>query len=281
MSETLYSIGEFSRMSGLPVKTLRFYHDKQLLIPCYVEFDTGYRHYNLRNLEQSQVIKALRGLDFGLEQISRILEGQPDDGDILDFLETQKAALQSEIERRADIVQALDLIIARESDARKLMQTNDDRIVQKQLPPQLVGGIRHRGSYQDCATLFGKLGRALGRHIAGKAMMLCYDEEFREDDADFEPCMPIKRVVKKPQVHVREIPGGSCIALVHRGPYETLSRSYGRLMSYAKEHELVLQRPSREIYLKGPGMIFRGNPEKYLTEIQILVAEDPNGRPPI
>jgi hypothetical protein len=29
--------------------------------------------------------------------------------------------------------------------------------------------------------------------------------------------------------------------------------------------------PTREIYLKGPGMIFKGNPENYLTEIQIMI----------
>ena len=31
------------------------------------------------------------------------------------------------------------------------------------------------------------------------------------------------------------------------------------------------QLPSREVYLKGPGMILRGNPKNYLTEIQIPV----------
>jgi len=29
--------------------------------------------------------------------------------------------------------------------------------------------------------------------------------------------------------------------------------------------------PTRELYVKGPGMIFKGNPKKYLTEIQILI----------
>ena len=28
--------------------------------------------------------------------------------------------------------------------------------------------------------------------------------------------------------------------------------------------------PSREVYVKGPGMIFKGNPKNYLTEIQIM-----------
>ena len=27
----------------------------------------------------------------------------------------------------------------------------------------------------------------------------------------------------------------------------------------------------REVYLKGPGMIFKGNPKNYLTEIQLPV----------
>jgi DNA-binding transcriptional MerR regulator/effector-binding domain-containing protein len=271
MSNTLYSIGEFSRMSSLAVKTLRFYHDKGLLVPCYVEPDTGYRHYNLRNLELAEVIKVLRGLDFSLAQIAKMLEGQPDDGDILEFLEAKKNALQSEIERHADIVHALDSIITSETDARKLMQDTKYEIQEKQLAPQLVGGVRMTGRYQECAKVYRQLGRALGRHISGKAMMLCYDEEFREDDADFEPCMPIKRVVEKPNVHVREIPGGRCFALLHSGPYESLSRSYARIMTYVTEQGLKVQRPSREIYIKGPGIIFKGNPDKYLTEIQFLV----------
>ena len=42
-------------------------------------------------------------------------------------------------------------------------------------------------------------------------------------------------------------------------------------MRCAKEHDYGVILPSREIYLKGPGMIFRGNPKKYVTEIQLLV----------
>ena len=37
------------------------------------------------------------------------------------------------------------------------------------------------------------------------------------------------------------------------------------------EVDAVIDMPTREVYLKGPGMIFKGNPNKYLTEIQILI----------
>jgi effector-binding domain-containing protein len=40
-------------------------------------------------------------------------------------------------------------------------------------------------------------------------------------------------------------------------------------LQQANERKLNLALPTREIYLKGPGMIFKGNPKNYLTEIQL------------
>jgi hypothetical protein len=61
----LHGIGDSSRTSGLPVKTLRFDHDKGLLIPASVEPENGWRRYDRRNLDPALVIVALRRLDFG------------------------------------------------------------------------------------------------------------------------------------------------------------------------------------------------------------------------
>lgn len=69
-------------------------------------------------------------------------------------------------------------------------------------------------------------------------------------------------------IEVRTLPEVSCLTLVHRGPYEQLGHSYRRLWTEAKQRGLTLAGPSREVFLKGPGMIFRGDPRRYLTEIQ-------------
>lgn len=47
--------------------------------------------------------------------------------------------------------------------------------------------------------------------------------------------------------------------------------AYKAILDYAGEHDLKCLTPSREIYLKGPGMIFKGNPNKYVTEIIIPI----------
>jgi effector-binding domain-containing protein len=48
-----------------------------------------------------------------------------------------------------------------------------------------------------------------------------------------------------------------------------LGRSYAKILKEADERKLKLNLPTREVYVKGPGMIFKGNPKNYLTEIQL------------
>ena len=121
---------------------------------------------------------------------------------------------------------------------------------------------------------FKKLGRAFGMGLAGKPGMLIYDEEYKEDDADFEPYFPIKKTKSvDPEIQVRELQSGRALCLIHRGPYDRISTVYGRLLAEVRKRELVPLTPSREGYIKGPGMLFQGKPAKYLTEVQIFVAK--------
>lgn len=144
-------------------------------------------------------------------------------------------------------------------------------IVEKTLPPQLIASIRMRGKYSDCGRAFSKLGRRFGRHMCGKPFLLIYDTEYKANDADFEACFPIRKGETSDEISVREISGGKCLSLMHHGPYEQLGPSYDKILGHARERGLEIELPTREIYVKGPGMIFRGNPKKYVTEIQMLI----------
>ena len=61
------------------------------------------------------------------------------------------------------------------------------------------------------------------------------------------------------------------MSIVHKGPYDQLGRSYEKIASYLKQKNHQVTAPPREIYIKGPGMIFKGNPKNYLTEIQFPI----------
>ena len=57
------TVGEFSRMTHLSVKTLRHYHQVGLLEPAQVNPDTGYRYYTTGQIPTVQVIRRLRDLE--------------------------------------------------------------------------------------------------------------------------------------------------------------------------------------------------------------------------
>jgi len=271
----MFTIGEFSKITGLTVKTLRFYHEKNLLVPARVDPGSGYRQYDGQNTHTARVIVALRALDFSLDEIAAILAEHNDDADILEFLNQRKQSLQTRIDRDRDIVATIDRMIQQETEARATMKQSTYEIEEKQLEPFLIAGVRMQCRYNEIGNGFSQIGRKLGRHISGKPLCLYYDAEYREEDADLEPCMPIRKSVAVEGISVRELPGGPCVSLIHRGPYPQLGRSYEKLLKHCGERGYEIQFPTREVYLKGPGMIFRGNPKNYLTEIQFLY-QDPN-----
>ncbi len=264
----MYSIGEFSRITGLTVKALRFYHEQGLLAPSCVDEQTGYRYYDAGKIELARAIGELRRLEFSVQQIADLLSRIDDEADLLDELQLHKASIDAEARRFREIGRELDRFISHQREVRSAMKNTTYEIEEKAIDPLLVAGIRMTGRYRDCGPVFGKLGRKVGRWIAGPPLILCYNTEFREDDADFEVCLPLRKQLSVDGASVRELPAVRCLTLVHRGPYEDLGNSYAKMLAEIGNRGAAVETPSREVYLKGPGMIFRGNPKKYLTELQ-------------
>jgi len=269
--KTSYSIGEFSQVTGLSVKTLRFYHEKGLLVPSSVDETTGYRFYDTGKIEKARIIMRLRAMEFSLEDIAAVLGECSDEADILNYLERQKNVLQQRIQEDRDIVRSLNEIITKEKAAQQLLDGGNFAVEEKTFEPILIAGLRMKGKYADCGPAFARLGKAVGRYICGKPLCLYYDGEYREDDADFEPCFPIRKEVAADSLSIRTLPGGHCLTLIHRGPYDQMGRSYAKILKAADERKRKVVLPTREVYVKGPGMIFKGNPKNYLTEIQLPI----------
>ncbi len=77
----LVPIGDFSRMTHLSVKALRFYHDQGLLEPARIDPATDYRFYDPRQVPVAQVIRRFRDLDMPLDQVKAVLRrGYPSSG---------------------------------------------------------------------------------------------------------------------------------------------------------------------------------------------------------
>jgi len=257
-------------ITGITAKALRHYHDIGLLSPEKVDDVNNYRFYSEKQIEPALVINELKEVGFSLDEIKSALASRASQQNILKLLGAQKIKIGEAIQENQARLQKLEkLMKAREEN--KMNNINLD-IQEKNLPDLLIAAIRHQGRYKEVGPLFMKLGRALGPNIAGPALTLYYDEECREDDANYEAAMPIKKEVKKEGIAVRKLNGGRAVTLIHLGPYETIGNSYKKIIDYLKARNIKLRLPSREVYLKGPRILFN-NPKRYITEIQYMLGD--------
>ncbi|MFC9131235.1 MerR family transcriptional regulator [Streptomyces sp. NPDC057099] len=72
-SETLYSIGELSRRTGLTVKTIRYYSD-QGIVPPTDRSPAGYRLYGRDALARLDLARTLRDLGLDLATVRKVLD---------------------------------------------------------------------------------------------------------------------------------------------------------------------------------------------------------------
>jgi effector-binding domain-containing protein len=208
---------------------------------------------------------------FSLDEIKNLLDNFGDDSDIVGFLESHREEITVRVKEMQKVVISIDEIVRREREAKEMLSKNEFEIEEKELATTLVASIRWKGRYSECGTRFSALYKKMGRFGCGKPMNLYYDDGYKEDGADIETCLPVRKGKDVEGITVRELKGGKALTLLHKGPYDQLGRSYEKIVKFVNEKGLEVKAPAREVYVKGPGMVFRGNPKNYLTEIQFLV----------
>jgi effector-binding domain-containing protein len=270
----MFTIGEFSKITGLTLKALRLYHEKGIIEPHVVDERTGYRYYNHQDAEKARGVRLLKGMMLGLDEIAEILRDCRDDADTVELLERHRARLENRLKDLKKAKHRIDSIVNEERKAIAVSQDKINEIVEKNVPDLRIAGIRWKGRYADTGKYFGRLAKHLYRHLAGKPFNMYYDEGFKEEDADVETCYPVredKEITAPEDISIRTLPGGKVVSILHKGPYDQLGRSYEKITLYLKQKNYRVTAPPREIYIKGPGFLFKGNPKNYLTEIQFPI----------
>jgi len=133
----MFSIGEFARLGGVSVRTLRHYDEIGLLRPTTVDPNTGYRGYSARQLGQLNRIIALKELGLSLTQARRLLDGITLE-ELRGMLMLRRAQLEHELEQHQN--QLLGVEGRLRSIAREGAVPADD-IVAKKIPATGVVAI--------------------------------------------------------------------------------------------------------------------------------------------
>jgi len=135
----MFKIGDFSKLSFVSVKTLRFYDEMGLLKPVKVDRFTGYRYYAADQLHQLNRILLLKDLGLSLEEIAKLLKEEVPMASILDIVRVKQSELKDKLQKESE---RLDRVEEWLEQLNKEGKMSEYEVVIKKVPPQKVASVR-------------------------------------------------------------------------------------------------------------------------------------------
>lgn len=262
----MLKIGEFSKLSHLTVKALRFYEKKGLLIPETVDEWTGYRFYETRQLEDAAKIKAYRQLDLSIDEIKAIMSG----ADAKVIFAEKAVALQSQ---REEIDVRLSIIKSILEDVNMKYQ-----VTVKEIPSAIVYYAETTlEKYSDAMQFIPMCGeecRKLNPDLkcTNPPYEFCeyLDGEYRETNIRIRHSEAVEKTGRESElIKFREILGTKVLSIFHKGAYEQIGEAYAFIMKYAEDNSYKPAGLARECYIDG--IWNKESVDEWLTEIQLPI----------
>jgi DNA-binding transcriptional MerR regulator len=240
------SIGEFSQLTHLSVRTLRRYHEAGLLEPATVDRSSGYRYYTVEQIPTAQVIHRLRELDVPLGDVQQIL-GSADPVVRADLVAEHLQRLESQLDRTRAAVASLqrllqpeptDLIVELREVAAVTVAAVGDDVDSEHVPGWYAGAMAELDAVVASPT--GRPGGLYDNELfdSGRGHLLVYVPT--DDPPDIG------------RVHPVTLPAVELALTTHVGEHHDVDVTYGRLGAWVVENALAVAGPVRETYLVGP-----------------------------
>ena len=255
------TIGEFSRLTHLSVKTLHHYHDIGLLAPARIDPSSGYRRYETSQVDVAQLIRRLRDLQMPLAQVRSVVEA-PDVASRDQTLRLHLDQMERELVQTREVVASLRSMLT--------LPVTELSVEYRFMPAFRAYGVTDhvaRDAIDEwCGVTFGRLGElAMRRQITATSGATYGNEFFTEDAGEVVGFLPVAPDQEPAEgVELIDLPAGYFAIARHDGPFTDFDRTYGALGSHVAEYCEVATGPIRELYLVGPG---QAEPADFRTEI--------------
>lgn len=261
----MLKIGDFSRLSRVSIRMLRYYDEVGLLKPVKVDDFSGYRYYSEEQLLTMGKINSLKDMGFGVNAIAEIIKSN-NPKEIEQIFTVQKAQLLEDANTISNRIRFLDTALER---LRKDEIMKYDCVI-KQMPERYVASVRQViPKYEDEGRLWHILfseTAKLGMVPCGPAMAKLHDREYKENDVDVEVQIEVKgqyentenvKFVTEPEIMVASV--------TFKGSYDQFSSVYASLASWVSENGYEFSGAMIDVYHVSPNET--RNPDEFVTEI--------------
>ena len=263
---SLYKIGMFAAMNHVTIKALRFYEEQGLLLPAYIDPETGYRYYKLSQMATLHQISALKQAGFTLEEILRINCGEDEEALLL----KKKSELLSKIAEITKQVSVLDGYLTKKKSCLLSL------VLIKEVPECKVAYMKTKlDSYDNLFDKMPQMGELMEQADCVCALPeYCFtnylEPYYKEEDILVELCESVVECKDdRGELHFKKMPKVQVASIFHKGSYDTMAASYENVLKYIEDNGYEVAGAIRESYIDG--VWNKEDESEWLTEIQVPI----------
>lgn len=270
----MFKIGEFSKLTQVSIRMLRYYDETGLLKPSKIDKFTSYRFYSAEQILDLNKIIFLRDLGFNVSEISVALDHWNDDF-IAEQLDNKRIEIEKMIKIEKDKLNKIELA---KKDLYQEKTALNYNVSIKSIPSYQVFSLRRIvKDYYAEGLLWKEMADFAEKHnipISNNTFTIYHDTSYKEIDVDIEICAPVSKIGNDicgfTYRNTEPVPIMGCTMVY--GPFENISGAYLSFANWLQAHnKYEMTGQSRQIVHRGPWN--EENPDKYLTEIQIPLKE--------
>lgn len=266
----MFKIGEFSKLTQVSIRMLRYYDETGLLKPEKIDTFTNYRLYSSEQILTLNKIIFLRDLGFKTLEIADALN-QWNNKSLDAMLDSRSLEIKKTIETEQNKLAKIELA------KRDIYQKNIKihlNVSIKSIPSYQVLSLRRIiPNYYAEDMLWKEMLNFANKNnisISNNTFTIYHDADYREKDVDIEICAPVNKIKENKGNFIYQntepVPLMMC-SMVY-GPFENIADAYLAFADWLEKHnQYKITGQNRQIIHRGPWN--EKNPHKYLTEIQI------------
>jgi len=263
----MFKIGDFSKLSMVSIRMLRYYDDNDIFKPVVVDSFTGYRYYSAKQIHQINTIITLRDYGFSVLEIGAFLSSSKDTQQkmLIDKQGSIAKSIENEKQRYNKITSTI-------TNLYKENISMEFKVNIKSVPSMKAIALRDTiPAFNHEGILWERLGTYIEENkisVTDKSYATYYDKEYKESNVDVEVLMEVKSLgTDDKDIVFKEtetIDKAACILVP--GDYSNIAPAFEYLGKWLEETGNEMTGMSRQVPIKGPWN--ESDPKNYLTELQ-------------
>lgn len=271
----MFKIGDFSKLSKITIRMLRYYDEQGLLVPQQIDASSGYRYYNANQLATAHRILSLKEMGFSVSVISDILKNCNTTESFKNYLVIRHTEMQNELHEGQNRLNLLKTTIERLQKENQIMKYD---VILKETPAMKVLCLR------DIIPEYSAEGQLWGRFMENIAsqkinytnpplyMGIFHDSGYKEKDVDIEICVTVaKERSDIGDVKFRVIQPQSVASAVVKGGFSLLTEANQQIANWIEDNGYTINGNMYNIYHVSPAC--DPNPDNWVTELVYPIAK--------